>query len=192
MEVLKRKITWQEFRQMEFDDNDDAWYELINGELVRKQSPTVRHQRISRRIEKLLENYADRTQNGEMLHAPLDVVLNDSNTYHPDILYIKNERKFIIDNKEEVIIGAPDMVVEILSKSTAGDDRGIKKDNYEKYGVREYWLVDPKNKAVEVYSLINERYSLVSYVVETGLVKSTILEGFEIDITPIFEEEAGS
>lgn len=173
---------------MEFDDDDDAWYELINGELVRKQSPTVRHQRVSRKIETLLEKYAEQTKSGEMLHAPLDVVLDDNNTYHPDIFFIKKERAFIVDNKEEVIIGAPDLVVEILSKSTAGDDRGIKKDNYEKYGVREYWLVDPKNKAIEVYALISERYSLVSYVVETGFVKSSILEGFEMDIEPIFEE----
>lgn len=123
-----------------------------------------------------------------MFHAPLDVVLDDHNTYHPDILFIKKERSFIIDNTEEVIIGAPDLVIEILSKSTAGDDRGVKKDNYEKFGVREYWLVDPKNKSIEVYTLIDERYKLVSYVVENGLAKSTVLEGFEIEIEPVFEE----
>jgi Uma2 family endonuclease len=188
MEILKKKITWQEFRQMEFDDSDDAWYELINGELVRKQSPTIRHQRISRKIETLLNVYATQSGSGEMFHAPLDVVLDDNNTYHPDILYIKNERKFIIDNKEEVIIGAPDLVIEILSKSTAGDDRGAKKDNYEKYGVREYWLVDPKNNSVEVYTLENQRYKMVSYVVESGIAKSTILEGFELEIEPVFED----
>ena len=173
---------------MEFDDADDAWYELINGELVRKQSPTVRHQRISRKIETLLNAYSAKNGSGEMFHAPLDVVLDDNNTYHPDILFIKKERSFIMDNREEVVIGAPDLVIEILSKSTAGDDRGAKKDNYEKYGVREYWLVDPKNNAVEVYALVDERYKLVSYVVETGVAKSAVLEGFELEIEPIFEE----
>ncbi len=85
-------------------------------------------------------------------------------------------------------MGAPDLVIEILSKSTAGDDRGVKKDNYEKFGVREYWLVDPKNKSIEVYSLTGERYKLASYVVETGKITSSALEGFEMEIEPVFEE----
>jgi Uma2 family endonuclease len=188
MEVLKRKITYREFREMEFDDNDEAWYELINGALLGKQSPTITHQRIHRIIQRQLDAYALRTQSGEMFHAPLDVVLDDHNTYHPDILFIKKERSFIIDNKEGVIMGAPDLVIEILSKSTAGDDRGAKKDNYEKFGVREYWLVDPKNKSIEVYSLTGERYKLASYVVETGKITSSALEGFEMEIEPVFEE----
>jgi Uma2 family endonuclease len=186
MEVLKKKITYREFRQMEF--NDDAWYELINGELVRKQSPTVKHQRIHRNIHRQLDAYALKTQSGEVLYAPLDVVLDDLNTYHPDLFFIKKERTFIIDNDEEVVIGAPDLVIEILSKSTAGDDRGAKKDNYEKYGVREYWLVDPRNKAIEIYAQTEERYKLVSYVAETGIIKSTILEGFELDLEQVFAE----
>lgn len=188
MKNFNEKTTRHEFLEIEFDDHDDFWYELINGELKKKEFPTVRHQRISRNLSRFLDDYTQKTQGGEMFHAPLDVVLDDHNTYHPDILFIKKERSFIIDNTEEVIIGAPDLVIEILSKSTAGDDRGVKKDNYEKFGVREYWLVDPKNKSIEVYTLIDERYKLVSYVVETGLAKSTVLEGFEIEIEPVFEE----
>ncbi len=173
---------------MEFDDNDDAWYELINGELVRKQSPTIRHQLIHKKIQRKLDDFVINHDLGVVLYAPLDVVLDDNNTYHPDIFFIRKERSFIMDDKEEVVIGAPDLVVEILSKSTAGNDRGIKKDNYEKYGVREYWLVDPKNNAVEVYTLVDERYKLVGYVVETGVVKSAVLEGFELEIEPVFVE----
>ena len=155
---------------------------------MKKQSPAVRHQRISGEIEFALMTFNKKNNLGIVLHAPLDVVLDDGNAYHPDVFFIKKERSFILDDKEEIVIGAPDVVIEILSKSTAGNDRGAKKDNYEKYGVREYWLVDPQNKSVEVYALMEERYKLVSYVVETGVVKSSVLEGFELNIEPVFEE----
>ncbi len=188
MDVLQKKLTYREFRELEFDDNDTYWYELINGELVQKQSPSIRHQRISRKIERALDNYAEKTQSGELFHAPLDVVLDDYNAYHPDVFFIKKERSFILDNKEQVVIGSPDLVVEILSKSTAVYDKGAKRETYERNGVREYWLVDPRNKSVEVYGLIEQRYKLIAYQEETGMVKSAVLEGFELDIEKIFEE----
>jgi Uma2 family endonuclease len=86
------------------------------------------------------------------------------------------------------VIGAPDLVIEILSKSTAADDKGSKKDNYELHGVREYWLVDPIRKSIEVYALVNERFKLISYLEENGVLKSSVLEGFEMEIEAVFAE----
>lgn len=188
MEVLKKRLTYQEFKQLEFDDNDSYWYELINGELVKKQSPTFEHQSISGEIEFLLMAFVKKNNSGKVLHAPLDVVLDDGNAYHPDIFFIRKERFFIFHEKEKIIIGAPDLVVEILSKSTASDDRGDKKDNYEKYGVREYWLVDYQKKSIEVYNLKEERYRLTNYVESAGILRSEVLEGFELDIETLFKE----
>jgi Uma2 family endonuclease len=188
MEVLKKKLTYQEFRQLEFDYDDPFWYELINGELVKKQSPTIDHQRISREIEFYLNLYSKRNESGEVLHAPLDVVLDDGNAYQPDIFFIRKERFFIIDEKERIVMGAPDLVIEILSKSTAADDKGEKKDNYEKFGVRGYWLVDPVKKSFEVYTLTGERYKLTSYFEGSGVLKSSASEGFEMDVEQIFKD----
>lgn len=188
MEVLKRNLTYPEFRQLEFDDNDTSWYELINGELVKKQSPTFDHQRLSKAIFRRLDAYSFSTDKGEAFYAPLDVVLDDGNSYIPDLFFIKKERSFIMNEKERLVTGAPDLVVEILSKSTAGLDKGTKKENYEKYGVREYWLVDPLKKFIEVYALVNERYKLVCYLEESGVLKSTVLEGFEMDMEKVFAE----
>lgn len=187
MGILSKNLTYQEFRELDFDDNDSFWYELINGQLVRKQSPSIQHQRISRKIGGVLDNYAIQTQSGEMFYAPLDVVLDDNNAYHPDIFFIKKERSFLLDTKEQVVIGAPDLVIEILSKSTAVYDKGFKKGNYERNGVREYWLIEPKNKSVEVYALTQQRYELMAYQEETGVVSSIILEGFVLDLEQIFE-----
>ncbi len=186
MEVLKKKLTYQEFRELEFDDNDNFWYELINGELVKKQAPSIRHQRISREIDFCLTEYSKKTGAGEVLYAPVDVILDDGNAYHPDIFFIKKERYFILDEDEQIVRGAPDLVIEILSKSTAVYDRGEKKDIYEKYGVREYWIVDPEKKSIEVYSLKDERFRLTIYLEDSGILESPGLEGFEMDIAKVF------
>lgn len=188
MLVATKGLTYHEFKQLEFDDNDTSWYELINGELVRKQSPTIRHQNISGNIYFRLRLFVEKKSLGKVLSAPLDTVLDDGNAYHPDVLFVSKDRYHILDEKEEVVIGAPDLVVEILSKGTAIYDRGDKKDIYEKYGVREYWLVDPKSKTVEVYSFEKERFKLKQYAEETGTIKSTVLKGFKIELEKIFEE----
>jgi Uma2 family endonuclease len=184
--VLAKKLTYQEFRQMDFDDDDSAWYELINGEIVKKQSPSLRHQIISGNIEFALRVYADKTNFGRMLHAPLDVVLDDGNAYHPDVFFVKKERAFILDNPDEIVMGAPDLVVEILSKSTALYDKGIKKDIYETYGVREYWLVDPRTNTIELYAYTEQRYRLVALLEATDVLKSVELEGFELNLEEVF------
>ncbi len=173
---------------MEFDENDPYWYELINAEIVRKQSPTIEHQILSGEIEFLLMAYVKKQKLGIVVHTPMDVVLDDGNAYHPDIFFIRKDRYFINDQTEKIVTGAPDLVIEILSKSTASDDRGEKKNNYEKHGVREYWLVDPQKKSFEVYTLMNERYKLTSYLEGSGTLKSIVLEGFEMDIESLFAE----
>ncbi len=188
MEVVTKKLTYQEFKDFDFPENDNAWYELINGQLVRKQSPTIQHQDISGNIYFWLRVFVKKKSLGKVLTAPLDTVLDDGNAYHPDVLFVKKDRFHILDEKEKVIIGAPDLVVEVLSKSTAFYDRGDKKDIYEKYGVREYWLVDPVSKTVEVYSFENQRFKLKQLVDETGELQSVVLEGFKVEAAKIFEE----
>ncbi len=188
MEVRAKKLTYQEFRLMDFGDDDPAWYELINGQIVKKQSPTLQHQKISSNIEFALRVYANKTNAGIMLHAPLDVVLDDGNAYHPDVFFVKKERSFILENAEEVVMGAPDLVVEILSKSTGIYDRGIKKDIYEKYGVREYWLVEPRTNTIELYTYTEQRYKLVALLEANEVLRSIALEGFELDLAEVFKD----
>lgn len=146
MEIVAKGLTYQEFKQMEFDERDSLWYDLINGSAVGKKSPSIRHQGVVGNMLMALKVFSQKKQLGKVFSAPLDTVLDDGNAYHPDVLFVRKDRYHILDEKEEVVIGAPDLVVEILSKGTAIYDRGTKKDFYEKYGVREYWLIDPKSK----------------------------------------------
>ena len=188
MEAITKKLTYQEFKELDFPEGDNAWYELINGQLERKQSPTLDHQNIADNILIALKTYARKNKLGKAYSAPLDTVLDDGNAYHPDVLFVSKDRYHILDDKERIVLGAPDLVVEVLSKSTAFYDRGDKKDIYEKCGVREYWLVDQKYKTVEIYTYQDQRFKLREMVDENGEVKSTVVVGFKMQASEIFEE----
>lgn len=186
MAVLIKKVTYAEYRQLEFDDDDNFQYELLNGEVVRKASPTVQHQRIARRLVKAFEKYLDEKPVGELLFAPLDVVLDDYNSPQPDIFIIRSARKHIVDEQEQIVRGAPDLVVEIISPGSIRRDRFDKKDLYEQAGVPEFWIVDPNNRSIEVHTLQEERYKVFAFAAETGKVQSSVLEGFEFEVADIF------
>lgn len=186
MTVLTKKMTYAEYRALEFEDTDNFQYELLNGEVVKKASPTVQHQRIARRVVKAIEKYLDANPAGELLFAPLDVVLNEHNSPQPDVIFIRNERLHIIDEQEQVIQGVPDLLVEIISTGSIKRDRIEKKDLYEQFGVPEFWLVDPNNRSIEVYQLYESRYRVFAFAAAAGKVQSAVLAGFELDVADIF------
>ena len=186
MEVLGKLLTYREFREMEFDENDNFQYELLNGILMKKSSPTIQHQRISRRITVAIENYLVKNPIGEVFYAPLDVVLDEINAPQPDVFFVSKAKEYILDEVEQVVIGIPDIVVEILSPGSVKKDRITKKKIYERFGVPEFWVVDPSYKNVEVFRLMDGRYELADFIEETGVVKSAVLEGFELPLDKIF------
>jgi Uma2 family endonuclease len=122
---------------------------------------------------------------GLVLFAPTDIYLDDENVFQPDIVFISKQRRDII--KDDGIHGAPDMVIEILSPSTAYYDIKKKYKIYEKFGVKEYWIVDPEMKGVELFSLTEQgKFLLSAGLSEQGNVQSGILKGFEITLEEIF------
>jgi Uma2 family endonuclease len=143
-------FTYADYKSL--PESMDRRYELMDGELCMVPAPTTTHQRISRNIEFLLVQYARATGCGEVLNAPVDVVLGESSrrdVVQPDIVFIATARASIVTKTE--IVGAPDLVIEILSAGTEDRDRGYKKTLYERVGVREYWIVDPDRQSVDVF-----------------------------------------
>jgi len=140
------KLTYEDYRNA--PESERERYELFEGELVMVPSPSEYHQRISVNLEFLLCGFVKQRDLGFVYDAPLDVILSDDTVLQPDILFIGKERAKII--AEEGIRGAPDLVIEILSEATAKRDRTYKKTLYARHGVKEYWLVDPATKTVEV------------------------------------------
>lgn len=188
METLLEEhlISYAEYQALEVDDNN--WYELLNGELVKKSSPSPRHQRTSMKLSSLMHLFASQNNLGVVYCAPIDVFVDEHNVPQPDILFIANAKKHIIT--DDGIMGAPDLVVEILSPSSIRNDRGIKQRLYQRLGVQEYWIVDPNNNSIEVYRLSEGVYDLVSFAVERGVVDSTSIVGLQVEVHDIFNETA--
>jgi Uma2 family endonuclease len=185
-EILERKITVKEFRAMEFPENDYYIYELINGIIMKKAAPKPIHQEISSELEFAIKLFLKNNDIGKMYHAPIDVFFDDENQTQPDILFIKKDREFIID-KQEGIMGAPDLIVEILSPGSYKADKIDKKNLYERFGVKEYWIIDPNNKVVEAF-VMNDNAYVLQYILENdGQLASTVLTGFTMDIKTLFD-----
>lgn len=159
-------------------------YQLIGGELVMTPSPTPYHQMVSMKLELKMAGFVLEKGLGIVLYAPVDVYLEETETYQPDILYISNERLSIIEEKR--INGAPDLVVEILSPGTGYYDLRVKYKVYEKSGVREYWIVDPHSKSVHVFCLEGGKYALDQEVEQQGAVQSRVIAGFAVQVESIF------
>jgi len=146
--------------------------QLIENNLVMSPAPLDRHQLI---ISEIFPHFAIHIKNrkiGTTRVAPYDVYLDKENAYQPDIIYISNERKHLI--KTDGLHGAPDLIIEILSPSTAKYDIGDKKDVYERSGVTEYWIIDPADNSATGYYLVNDEYH--EFFKGTGRIESKLLD----------------
>jgi Uma2 family endonuclease len=180
---IGKRYTYKDYLQIE----DEKRYEVMEGGLIMVPAPLTSHQRVSRNIEVILCNFVKEKRLGEILDAPTDVVLSEDVVVQPDILFISKERLNIIE--EAAIMGSPDLIVEVVSPFSASYDTIEKRDVYEKHGVKEYWLVFPQEKVVEVLTLENSIYREFCKARKTGVIRSKILDGLVMDLTDIFELE---
>ena len=176
--IAKPRLAYEDYASLP----DDERYELIDGELVIMPSPKVIHQRLILGLAWILQRL-EGTGLGELFVAPLDVILSDFDVVQPDIIFVSNARAHIID---DYIRGAPDLVVEILSPSTADYDRTVKRELYERYGVPEYWLVDPYAKTVTILRLSADGYNVHAVYGEGDALSSPTLAGFSLNLSELF------
>jgi Uma2 family endonuclease len=132
--------------------------ELWDGELITSPAPSFFHQKTALRFYKLLDRWVEQHQLGETIAAPLDMVLSPRRAVQPDVLFVAKDRLEIIRGR---VMGAADLVAEVVSPESRRRDRLDKRDRYEQHGVREYWLIDPEAPTVEVLHLKEGRYQLV-------------------------------
>lgn len=164
----------------------ESRYEIRNAHLIDMPSPSEKHQELVFKLTLLFGNYIIQNKLGKFYQAPFDVILDNTNVVQPDLLLVLNENKEII--KERGVFGSPDLVVEIVSKGSVIRDYVEKKEDYERFGVKEYWLIDPQNELIQVFALQNTKYVSFSYADEDGTVKSKILDGFEMNWNDIFKQ----
>jgi len=164
--------------------NDDVRYELVDGVAYAMTSPTTSHQRVLRDLGFLLYTYL-RGRSCELFVAPSDVRLtfenNDDTVFQPDLYVVCDKSKL----HERGCLGAPDLVIEILSPSTARFDMIVKYQKYQEVGVREYWIVDPEGKTVDVFILENSLFVRREYG-SSDIITSHLLDGCEVNLAEVF------
>lgn len=177
----KKKYTVEDYMLLE----EGAPFQLINYDLVTSPSPLFTHQQIQFVLSETIVLYNIKIgRKGQWVYAPMDVKFDEGNVFQPDVLYIAEERKAEI--VKERVEGAPDLVIEILSPSTGYYDLRQKKDIYEKYGVKEYIVIDPIGLVAELYAIKDGAYYLHQKAQKNEQLNSILLPGFSIDLSKLF------
>ena len=173
-------------KDLECLPEDGNRYELIEGELYVSTAPELIHQRTLGKIFREFTNHLDEHPLGEIVFGP-GVILSDYDGVIPDLVYLSNERR------EEIamgtrIYGVPNLVIEILLPGTQNmeRDRKVKLKLYDKYGVDEYWIVDTRARAIEVYRREGEKLKFFTTFVTDEEITTPLLPGFACAVSSLF------
>ncbi|MFL6207647.1 MAG: Uma2 family endonuclease [Pyrinomonadaceae bacterium] len=166
--------------------DDGNRYELIEGEIIVSRAPSLSHQRVLGNIYAVLRDYLNQNPIGEVLLTP-GVIFDEFNSAIPDAVFISQQRRRQIGASER-IMGAPELVIEVVSPGTenARRDRVAKRQLYGKHGVKEYWVADPENRALEVYRLKRRTLALVSTLIADDELTSAVLPDFRCVVSQLF------
>lgn len=175
------KFTYEDYLHMP----EDRRYELIDGDLLMTPAPSPYHQIVCARIQEAIRHFVDERRLGVVLFAPCDVYFSRHDVVQPDILYIAADRIAMI--KQNYIQGPPDLVVEILSPSDPTRDLEIKRKLYARYGVREYWIVDPDAKTIEVLYREGSDWKSAQTFASGDRLASPLLQDFRLDLSGVFK-----
>jgi Uma2 family endonuclease len=174
-----KRWTYEEYYRL----GDDQRHEIIDGNLLMAPAPDTWHQSWIGDLYALLRAHVLRNKLGRVFMSPLDVVLDAENIVQPDIVFVTSANLSII--QRPAIFGVPDLLVELVSPSSVRRDRYDKRDLYARFGVKEYWIGDPANKALEILTLKNGHYELHCCAEEKGKLTSLVLPGLEFDLSEI-------
>lgn len=175
-------LTYQDL--LAFPD-DGLRRELLDGELIVSAAPRLRHQDIVGRLFALFFNYVEEHRAGRVYVAPADVLLSDSNVVEPDIVYVGDDRSEILT--EMNMQGVPSLLIEVVSNPRI--DRVRKRDVYARFGVPEYWIVDPDADRIEVYHHGPDGYGKPVIFEPGETLEYDGLPGLQVDLTRLFRRD---
>jgi Uma2 family endonuclease len=166
----------------------DKW-EFINGKIIMHSPAKEKHTLVRQKLDYLLQTYASLHDLGQV-RSETSLVSLTRNDYLPDILFFTKERAAAF-HANTWKYPVPDLIVEVLSDSTAGTDRGIKKDDYAAHGAHEYWLVDPETQLVEQYLLdeVKKEFWLFTKKTTHDEIECKVIEGLAFPVAAIFDEQ---
>ena len=182
MQTLAPLLTIEDYKVL---PETGPHYQLINGTLHMSPAPTRFHQHVSLNLTNIVYNWINSSGSGFIYNAPFDVYLDEFNVFQPDLVYVSPKNLHILTDAG--VEGAPDLIVEILSPSTRKIDLGPKKKIFAKYGVKEFWAVDPNSRQVQKFELEKSVDSPSDSYDENDTLESAILPGLKIDLNKIFD-----
>ena len=154
--------------------------QLIDGQLVMSPAPTPKHQLVSGNLYSILKEQLK----GIIFYSPIDLYLDNENVLQPDLVFVSNRNKEIITDRG--IEGVPDLVIEVISPSNSFIDRNTKRKKYLALGVTEYWIIDPNNETLEIYTPKDEDTPRL-YLIKEGIVNSLIGKNVSFDLLSVFK-----
>ncbi|MCX7950919.1 MAG: Uma2 family endonuclease [Clostridiales bacterium] len=180
----RNKYTYEEFLEI---TKDEKYAEFINGEIFLHATPTLIHQHIVGRLYAKFLEYFEKKQNDCLpFIAPFDIIFeneNETNKVQPDIFVLCGEKPM----DKNSIKGVPTLVVEVLSPSNSSYDYIKKMDLYSRFGVKEYWIVSPSNKTVEIFSLTDEGVYGEPVIYFVNHIKSSLFVDLSIELDLLFK-----
>jgi Uma2 family endonuclease len=177
------RLTYDDLVRM---PEDGMQHEIIDGVHYVTPAPVWLHQRLVKRLLVAIDNHLEVHGGGEVLQAPFDVVFTRWDVVEPDLLLVADDQRSILT--EPNVQGAPALVVEVLSPGTKQRDLGIKKALFDRGGVREYWIVDPKADTVAIHrrAIDGSFPRVVSLPQDATAITTPLLPGFSLEIDRLF------
>ncbi len=179
---ISSKFTYEDLQHIPPDRNR---YEIVEGDLLVAPAPDTLHQTIVLNIGADLRQHVRKHRLGRVFVAPCDIVFTSSTVLEPDVMFVSNARLHIIGKKN--LSGPPDLVVEVLSESTAHVDREVKSKQYARYGVPELWLFNPKGETIEIFRLRKGEYELVERLGFGDTLTSPLFPGLRLAVSSLWE-----
>lgn len=188
--IAERKVRIRQPKLYTYEDyarltpTDSGNFELRNGQIIYMPSPTPNHQEICGGIYAELRAYVRAKKLGRVIISPMDVTLTPTDTIQPDVLFVREDRLNIITDKR--VVGAPDLVVEVLSEGNTQKEMNYKKFVYETAGVGEYWFINPEKQTLTQYENIGQEFLRLQVLNAGDTLRSTTVEGFSLLVGEVF------
>ncbi len=183
------KMSYEEYLNVASETHITEW---VDGEIITYMPPIIEHQDIVTFLAALLRSFVKVFSLGKLLVAPLEIKLWPGGpSREPDLIFVSHDNPVTLARKSKRVEGTPDLVIEIVSPGSAREDRVRKFSEYEQAGVREYWLIDPRNRQhqVDIYALGQENEYQETPADAKGRFHSTVLPGFWLDSDWLWEDD---
>ena len=183
--VPNDKISYEKFLDW---NGEEGWFEWVDGEVIKMSNPSLRHQQLSRFLTSILQFWAEAKKIGEIIPAPFQIKFDfRPSGRQPDIMFIASENLYRL--QKQYVDGTADLIIEIVSPESLARNTQEKFEEYEKAGVKEYWIIDYRRRTANFYNFdANGKYKLLPFTAD-GKFESRIIEGLWIQTEWLWQEE---